>query len=58
MHDFQNFKFYNICPQILQNSTKEMKSKTGARFESATHGLLASHTTDWATPGVINFNAK
>ena len=41
---FKNFKILKnltFAPKIhLQDSTKQIKSKTCARFEPATHGLL------------------
>ena len=40
----------SICPQnALKNSTWEIKGKTGAWFERATHRLLAYPSTNWAT---------
>ena len=43
-YGFENFKILKnltFAPKIhLRNSTKQIKSKTFARFEPATHGLL------------------
>ena len=43
IHVFKNFKICNICPKnaFMKLFTKEMKSKTSARFKPTTHRLLA-----------------
>ena len=41
-HGFKIFIIYNICPQnAFIKFHREIKSKTGASFERATHRLLA-----------------
>ena len=39
---FENFRTYNICPKNACKNFKEIKSKTSARFESATYIMLQS----------------
>ena len=47
---------YNILSKTHSyNSTKEIKSKTCVRFESATHRLLVYSSTDLATWKVIKY---
>ena len=42
-------KSITFAPKLhLQNSTREIKSKTGAWFEPTTHRLLAYPSTNWA----------
>ena len=50
-HSFNNFKICNIC----QNSPKEIKSKTGARFEPVTHRLLSSLKQSKLCRMLLNF---
>ena len=42
----------------FKNSTREIKSKTGAWFEPATHRLLAYPSTNWATRKVIKIGTN
>ena len=47
-------KFSNLS-HLHQNSTKEIKCKTGAMFEPATYGLLSYSLTECATRKLSNF---
>ena len=52
---FENLKIYNFCLKMhLSNSTKEIKSKDGARFVP----LLVYSSPDYATRKVIKYSAN
>ena len=44
-----DLKISNSITFVQKNSPKEIKNKTGARFEPATRRLVAYPSTDWAS---------
>ena len=53
-HGSKHIKINYICPiSTFIKTNNRYKNETGARFEHATHKLLAYPSTDWATRKVI-----